>query len=639
MTFEIEKYEGWGRTGRAFGKEGFITPNIIIPRFFSNNSLLTSFKDQKNTNQLPYEQKHPNYEMLGKTDLGLLPSCFVYPSLQTQGKSLEDINCFDDFFPVDISKNSTQKPSFHLIPWDLPIIFLNRFEVYLQTLNKLEDPKLDPHTKLVLNLPLTTEILEKDLPYLKAPAISVISLGDLSSLLTNPRLLIKYLKRLKTLIPPDRMIYAPGVPSSFIPILAYLGIDLYDLLYIKMLSITPDRQLDFILEQKVTVESFLQVLHLVRRGLEIGKLRDLTRIFANSFPPLKALLRISDLQISLEEGTPLYGSRTLYCTDETDFSRPEVFRFRERVKTRYYPPSHITGVIFLPCSAKKPYSQSKSHKLFQKVLRQTLKGRRYSIEEIILTSPLGVVPRNLEYSFPAAHYDIPVTGKWSQIEKKHLTKDLTEFIKKIALSVPLVGYVKGVERKILKKVCISQNRSINLITQDIKSLTSEEALQEFVILLEESFSNSTNNIRIPNLLVFLRAIADFQFGKGIGKSLVPKNAKISGRKELGIKVQIDGKHHLMFRPDTGYLTISLTAGHLLLGRTKNEVTFDGEKIKGSTIFANAIIKADPEIRPKDEVLVTNGKGELIAVGVSHLPGNLLVKMQRGKGISIRQKVK
>ena len=184
------------------------------------------------------------------------------------------------------------------------------------------------------------------------------------------------------------------------------------------------------------------------------------------------------MQIPLEEGTALFGSRTLYCTDETDFTRPEVTRFRERVRTRYIPPSDISGVIFFPCSARKPYSMSKTHNLFRHVVRRSLKGRRHLVEEVILTSPLGIVPRNLEYSFPAAHYDIPVTGEWSEIEKKHLMKDLTTFLIKVNPSIPLVGYVKGVESEVLQKVCEHQDRLIHMISQDGSSLTSKEKLQE-----------------------------------------------------------------------------------------------------------------------------------------------------------------
>ena len=645
MVFEIKKCEGWGRTGIAFRKGGFITPNIVIPRFFKHDShfkqylLRTSIKCQESLIPSSLRVSYESSKTQENTDTNLFPPCFIYPSLQMQGKSLEDVTCFDDLFPVNIRENSGSRVSYHLIPWDLPTIYLNQYDKYLHTINKFEDPELDNETNLVLNLPFTPEFLEIDLPSLRSPAITAVSLGDISSLLTHPTLLIRYLINVKSWTSPNIMLYAPGVPSSYIPILVYLGCDLFDLLFTEMHSTKAIPQSDLILEQKATKESFLQILRLTRKSLEISKLRDLTRIFANSFPPLKALLRISDTQIPLEEGTPLYGSSTLFCTDETDFTRPEVTRFRERVRTRYTLPSHIIGIIFLPCSAKKPYSKSRSHMLFRNIIRRNLKGKRHSVEEVILTSPLGIVPRNLEYSFPAAHYDIPVTGKWSNIEKKHLTEDLNDFLSKISTSIPLLGFVKGTESEILRKVCEQQNRSIYLMTLDVTSLTSKEALREFSILLQETFLNISLEPRVPAQFTFLRAIADFQFGKGVGSVLIPDEAKIFGRKELGLRVQLNNKHLLAFRPETGYLTLSLTAGELLLGLTHNVVTFDGQKIKGSTIFSKAITMADLEIRPNDEVLVTDENGELLAVGTTHLPGDLLVKMKQGKGVTIRQKVK
>ena len=642
MTFEIEKCEGWGRMGVAFGKNRFISPNVINPCFFNDAyhsqfySLPTSIKCQKNGIHPALREDRSKTEEDSKFLFN--PSCFIYPSLQMQGKSLDDITCFDDLFPIEINKISGSRVSFHLLPWDLPTIHLDVYERYLEKLNELNQPELDNKTKLILNFPLVPESFKIQLPSLRSSAISAVCLGDISSLLTHPLLLVKYLSLVKSWISPNVMLYAPAVPSSYISILVYLGVDLFDLLFLEMYKVTPEKQDSPILEQKTTSGSFFQVLQLTKRALSSTKLRDLCRVFANSYPPLKALLRICDSQLPLEEGTPFYA-RTLYCTDETDFTRPEVTRFRERIKARYWPSSRINGFIFLPCSAKKPYSLSKSHNLFRKVIRQSLKGKYHSLEEIILTSPLGVVPRNLEYCYPAAHYDIPVTGEWSQIERYHLNQDLKDFLSKLETSIPLVGYVTGVEREILEEVCRQQNRPISLLDQNVKSLTSKETLDKFSTLLREAFHNLSDSPKIPTQLTFLRTIADFQFGEGSGSVLIPNTVKIHGRKERGFRVQLDGEHLLTFRPDTGYLTLSLKAGRLLLSHTRNLVTFDGQKIEGSTIFTKAIIKADSEIRPNEEVLVINKKGELLAVGVSRLSGELLVKMKFGKGINIRQKVK
>ncbi|MFX0172490.1 MAG: DUF5591 domain-containing protein [Candidatus Hodarchaeota archaeon] len=647
MVFEINKCEGWGRKGSVFRNDGFSTPNILKLRFFSHKKnlylrqkdLLLNFSNfhkdllYSSFYSLFYEDFIENNSISDS-----LPSCFIYQSLQMQKKSLDNIQCFEDLFPIQINEISQRIASYHLIPWDLPTIYLNHFEVYIERLNSLKKPKFNEKTKLVLNIPFSLEILRKKLPLLQSDEIAIISLGDISSLLSHPMHLIRYITYVKSWISPNIMLYAPGIPPSYIPILVYLGIDLFDFLYGIMHSMSPTISSELIMEQNVTKDSFVQILDQTRSALERGKLRDFVRVYANSFPPLKSLLRFSDQKIELEEGTPIYRTNTLYCTDETDFNRPEVTRFRKRVQTRYFPPFKPLGLVFLPCSAKKPYSASRSHGFFRNVIRRNLKRRRHFIEEVILTSPLGVVPRNLEYTYPAAHYDIPVTGDWNEIEKKHLTEDLRHFLTKYDSSIPLLGYLNGTEREIFKEVCKGQNHQIHLIEENLESLTSRKSLERFSSLLREAFSDINPEPKIPRQIEFLRVIADFQFGKGIGSILIPDNVDIYGRKERGMRIKLDGKHLLTFRSETGFLTLSLIAGERLLGHVNNTLTFDGEKISGSTIFVNAISRADPEIRPSDEVLIIDKEGNLIATGTSYLSGDLLVKMRRGKGVSIREKV-
>lgn len=646
MVFEINKCEGWGRLGTIFRKHGFKTPNILELRYLSleNNQQLQQKDMIYNTSKSNEEHIFSSFINTNDKDIAketgkinLFPLCFIHQSLQMQGKSLEAIQCFEDLFPTQLRKYSQFSASYHLIPWDLPSIYLNCFEKYVEVLNRLKEPKFDERVKLILNIPFTHEILKEKLPLLKSSVIAIVSLGDISSLLSHPSHLIRYIAYVKSWISPNVMLYAPGVPPSYIPILVYLGVDLFDFLYVKMHSMNSTISSELIMENNVTKDSLLQILNLTRKALDIGKLRDLVRIYANSFPPLKSLLRISDKNIQLEVGTPIYRSSTLHCTDETDLNRPEVTRFRERVRTRYYPPFETLGLIFLPCSAKKPYSQSKSHRFFRNIIRRNLKRKRHLIDEAILTSPLGVVPRNLEYTYPAAHYDIPVTGDWNNIEKRHLTEDLEDFFSKFDPSIPFVGYLKDTEREIFKKVCISQNRQMYITKENLEKLTSREGLQQFSSLLGEAFSDINLGQKSSNQIALLRTVADFQFGKGIGSILIPDDVKISGRKEFGMRIKFEGKHFLTFRSETGSLTLSLLAADRLLGHTSNTVTFDGRKISGSTIFVKAISRADPEIRSKDEVLIIDEEGRLIATGTSYLSGDLLVKMKRGKGVSIREK--
>jgi len=630
MSFEIFKVEGCGRLGQ-FKDIQFETPNLILSRYYSENE-----SQRKLDHTLAGIKKLSGVRTPLNMDISddYRIECINYPSLQSQNKNINELKILKDLFPLNSLETSV--PTFHVIPWDASNLYLNERESFIDKLNQLKQIDIGNSNFFVLNVPFQ----QKELTIPPPSYVSVLMLGDISSLLNHPKFLIQYIQSVQRITPPNVTFFAPMVPSSYMPFLSYLGIDFFDFTYLDLFYSDIKPKNDLILDLNPTTKNYIDVLTLIKRAIGSGNLRDLVRIYANSNPSLKTMLKLADSTNIFEENTPIYFKKGMFCTDETDLTRVEVERFRERIASRYFPPSLLRGVIFLPCSAKKPYSTSKSHRLFHNVIKRTLRSKRHSILELILTSPLGVVPRELEYTFPAGHYDIPVTGQWSDLEKKHLTQDISSILSKIDPSIPLVGYIKGSERKVLKKVCDMFNREITLLEDDISSLTSNEGLQQFSLLLKEAFSQT--DTFLPNKhthLTFLRTIADFQFGKGVGQILLPNDVRIHGKKELGLRVTLNKFHLLTFRQDSGLLSLSLLAGERLLGYSNNAVTFDGDQIIGSTIFCNAIIKADRDIRPNDEVLVTNRDGKIMAVGISQLSGRLLESMTKGKGIILRKKVK
>ncbi|MHA2175585.1 MAG: DUF5591 domain-containing protein [Candidatus Hodarchaeales archaeon] len=643
MVFEIRRMEGLARSGIINLPQSIETPYFIALRYNTNNKeqliLENQFLPKKSDTYQIFTQENKFPEVFSnprnEEDSSLLIN--LYPSLQSQGKSLLKINSFNDLFPENVDFNDLNPNSFHLIPWDLPDIYLDKIDEYLNYINSLSQHISVEKTNFVLNIPFRN-ILKNliNIPFPKM--VKILCLGDVSSLLNNPRLLVEYISILQQWVPPTVMLYAPGVPSIYFPVLTYMGIDLFDFSYL----LTPEKinstESQLILENHRLKADYINALQHVQSAIKKYKLRDLVRIYANSYPPLKSLLRRIDITLPCDQGTPLFGAKTLYCTDHTDFSRPEVFRFRKRVKENFQVKSHVQGILFLPCSAKKPYSYSKSHQFFSNIIRRTLKGKRNYVQEIILTSPLGVVPRDLEYTFPAAHYDIPVTGEWSKLEQDNLYQDIDDIVNKIDSSIRIIGFVKGVERDVLEKISQDRNRKIYLLNPEIETLVSKEGKDSLHQLLLENFRFSYSN-KINRKLEFIQTIADYQFGKGVGELLFPPNSRIVGRKEIGFRIQYNKEHLSSFRPSSGFLTLSIAAAKRIQNHTRRKVIFEGKKIEGSTIFTNAIYSADLEIRINDEVIVENDQGQIIATGTSYLPGKLLMDMNRGYGVKIRKKVR
>ncbi len=118
--------------------------------------------------------------------------------------------------------------------------------------------------------------------------------------------------------------------------------------------------------------------------------------------------------------SPVARSGVMRANSGESMQRVEVRRFAERLLTRYQPPK-ATVAVLLPCSAKKPYSLSQSHRRFQ----QAIAGRAH---ELIVTSPLGLVPRELECVYPAMHYDVPVTGYWDAEECAYISDILSRYL-------------------------------------------------------------------------------------------------------------------------------------------------------------------------------------------------------------------
>ncbi|MBR2809274.1 MAG: DUF5591 domain-containing protein [Erysipelotrichaceae bacterium] len=95
-------------------------------------------------------------------------------------------------------------------------------------------------------------------------------------------------------------------------------------------------------------------------------------------------------------------------------------------------------VVLLPCSMKKPYSNSKSHQKFRKLTR--------SYQELIVTSPFGICPRELENTFPIQSYDVSTTGKWSEDEIEETGKLIARYCEGKTIVANLAGgYLESCE--------------------------------------------------------------------------------------------------------------------------------------------------------------------------------------------------
>lgn len=363
-------------------------------------------------------------------------------------------------------------------------------------------------------------------------------------------------------------------------------------------------------------------LALCREMIRRGNLREYVEGKCRIQPWLAALLRHSDSEYNyIEARTPITRTAPLLATTSEALTRPEVVRFAKRVQQRYEPPEKDI-LLLLPCSAKKPYSTSLSHSKF---IRAMGKKRKY-IQELIVTSPLGIVPRELELTYPAAHYDTTVTGHWDAEERKWVESCLQHFLEKHPYK-HIIAHVDGDYRDICESV--ANRTGLELTYTSENRCMAEDSLRNLETTLQSIKTDPAK--RGSWHRETLQAIADYQFGKGAGEMLIqdsdtikapyPKHQIFAGKTQIATLV-----------PQYGTIALGIEGARRLLDREKYIVEIDDFIPKGS-ILAPGVNNADPDIRPWDEVIVTGERA--FATGRAFMSGEEMTKSSRGIAVDLR----
>jgi len=366
----------------------------------------------------------------------------------------------------------------------------------------------------------------------------------------------------------------------------------------------------------------------VREHIRSGSLREYVERQCRARPWLTAALRLMDVQYDfLEKRTTILRSNTLYANTSESLNRVEIRRFAQRVLERYTAPD-LDTLVLLPCSAKKPYSVSLSH---QKFINALGKNRKF-VHEVIITSPMGVVPRELELMYPAAHYDTPVTGHWDLEESAWVGGCLRQYLQKNKYR-NIIAHVHGAYREICESV--ARELGLEFIYTADTGVTSHESLKNLELAVSGlELENTRKRTAEQGKLDMMRATADYQFGKGASDLLVPHDAVI--RAPFPKFQLFAGKQLATLIPQYGALALTVDGGMRLRDHPYYRVTI-GDFIPHSSILAPGVLDADPQIRPNDEVIVIGER--FLGVGRSNMSGWEMKGCGKGMAVELRHSMK
>ena len=363
-------------------------------------------------------------------------------------------------------------------------------------------------------------------------------------------------------------------------------------------------------------------LRRVRERIRAGQLRDYIEGQARHDNWLTAAFRLFDDQYSyLESRTPIFRTSELSAATSDTLRRVEIQRYADRVTTRYRN-RFDNPLVLVPCSARKPYSDSQSHGQFHDAIG-------YRGHTVSMTSPIGVVPPELELTYPAQHYDSVVTGRWSEAEKAFVANVLRGYLRRndyprVVAHVPDHGYRDIVER-------VERDTELDFEYTVEGHPTDTDSLANLAGALEGELKFSKRE-RQHNTV---KAIADYQFGEDAGDALFG-----------GIDIQTTGRYpKLQIRNDDGEQLATMVPQYGLLALTvaggdrwsksdapTKRVDIDGFVPHGS-VLAPGVLDASESIRPGDEVVIKGPKA--FAVGRAEMSGPEMTDSTRGVASTVR----
>jgi predicted RNA-binding protein (TIGR00451 family) len=132
--------------------------------------------------------------------------------------------------------------------------------------------------------------------------------------------------------------------------------------------------------------------------------------------------------------------------------------------------------------------------------------------------------------------------------------------------------------------------------------------------------------------------------KDSGKKLFPDEVEIEYSHSTGrIRyVNLNGERIATLRPTDSLLSLSIKAADTIAKNSPDAHCFVTVKqdiakfvAEGGDVFSVHVVKADKEIHAKDEVVVLDEKGEVLAVGRAFLSAAEMLAFKTGVAVKVR----
>lgn len=340
-------------------------------------------------------------------------------------------------------------------------------------------------------------------------------------------------------------------------------------------------------------------IEVAKHAMLEGELWELVERRCRAHPALiDALRRLGRHREFLERYEPLSREGAFFYTGPESMSRPSAFRYERRYFERYRQPPSKVCVAF--GDAERPYNR-------------VYAGQMQAISKVadshfVVFSPFGPVPIELDEVYPIAQSVFP---RAMDMETEARAKDLME------------------------RFSHEQRYGICLLYDGEQTVET---------LAELDGTPSGFDLDMARM----RAVADYQFGKGAASLLLGGKVELVKSKNVDKvrNVMVDGEHVLSLRAPDGFFTLRPAGARRLMRgfpspRLRVIVAQDSVEFnqQGMNVFCQFVRECDPELVPMDEVMVVDEEDRLVAIGRALLVREEMLSIRKGLAVKVREGVR
>lgn len=228
----------------------------------------------------------------------------------------------------------------------------------------------------------------------------------------------------------------------------------------------------------------------IKQAIKEGRLWEHLHIRAHNHPALlQALKRLKKCQKYIEKHSPATKRSGIFYLDHIDLTRPEIVRYRKRLKERYMPLQEAEILLLMPQTQIKPFSKSRQFKETEKILHTTLQEHSDRIHVCFYAAPFGVIPPELDQVYPLSQHE--TIRPLDQETIHYVAKQVADYIRNTSYQTVILLYnPENWNQNILntaRKTCKKRNITFKYAT--VKESWNKTTLTRLKEIMHEILSD------------------------------------------------------------------------------------------------------------------------------------------------------